>query len=182
MPPERVRELAKTSGMSENSLRNLNHYQKGTSGNPSGKSSSLNAIMRQAREYAPECLERLLAIVRNPKADDRNVIQACLALLDRGLGRPIVPIFRNTGTGLPDEMVFGGGEGSETPLLTAANGDTGAQYRRALQAELARLDREENEAKERKRSQMDRAREDLANGRPVAPALKMLLEVQEAKH
>jgi hypothetical protein len=164
-----------------NSLANLKKWAPGQSGNPSGKSASLNTIMRQAREHAPECIERLLAIVRNPKSADRDAIQACLALLDRGLGRPIVPIFRNTGTGLPDEMVFGGGDGGEaTVLIAAANDGPVGQHRKALAEELARIDAEEAEAKARSRAEVDEAREAIANGRAVSPAMKLLLETRDS--
>lgn len=136
--------------------------------------------MRQAREHAPECIERLLSIVRDPKAAHRDVIAACLAILDRGLGRPIVPIFRNTSTGLPDEMVFGGGAGDNevTALIMAARAE-GGDYRKALADELARLDREEREEKAARKDEIDEARAAQARGEPISPLMKMLISVQD---
>jgi hypothetical protein len=102
VPDPQSRGGARSKGLHPNSLANLRHLPKGVSGNPSGKSTSLNTIMRQAREHVPEIIERLLAIVRDPKAAHRDVIQAALALLDRGLGKPIVPIFRGNSSRLHD--------------------------------------------------------------------------------
>jgi hypothetical protein len=128
-------------------------WKPGQSGNPSGKSTALNTIMRQAREHAPECIERLMSIVRNPKASDRDVIQAALAILDRGLGKPIVPIFRGQNA-LPEEMVSGG-EGDVTPLISIASRGNGDAYRRQLREELARLDNEAEQAKAVSRNEID---------------------------
>jgi hypothetical protein len=93
-PPSQSRGGARGKGLRPNSLANLKFWPKGVSGNPSGKSSSLNDIMRLARSHAPEAIEKLLSIMRDKKAAHRDVIQACLALLDRGCGKAVVPVYR----------------------------------------------------------------------------------------
>lgn len=162
----------------EASLRNLKQWQKGESGNPGGKSRSLNDIMRLARSHAPECIERLLEIVRDKNASDRDVIQACIALLDRGCGKAITPVYRG-GTNLPIEMIEGsGGDGEFTALLAAAGKGPAGAYRRALVDELARIDAEARAEKQTRRDEVNQARDAMARGEEVSPLLRMLVNVR----
>jgi hypothetical protein len=159
-------------------LRNLTRYPKGTSGNPSGKSSSLNEIMRMARSHAPECIAKLLSIIRNENSSDRDVIAACIAMLDRGCGKAIVPVYKGE-HGLPHEMVGAGiGDGDWTPLLGAAGKGPAAAYRRALQEELSRLDAEASQEKAAREEQLAKAQEDARDGKPLPDSLRLLLAVK----
>jgi hypothetical protein len=159
----------------EASLRNLRQWQKGQSGNIGGKSSSLNDVIRFARAHSIEALEKLLEIMRDPSASRRDQIQACLAVLDRGCGRPIVPIFKGEHN-LPMEMLGeSGADGEMTALLSAAKHGEKDKRRKELQAELARLDREDRTDREIRDSQLADAREAARNGQPLPDALRLLL-------
>jgi hypothetical protein len=161
------------------SLANLKFWPKGVSGNPSGKSKSLNDIMRLARSHAPKAIERLRSIMMDPKAAHRDVIQAAIALLDRGCGKPVTPVYRG-GTNLPIEMIEGGGDGEVTALLRSAGKGVDGAYRRALQAELTRLDDEEAQARAAQRDEVDEAREAMRRGEEVSPLMRMLIEVKDS--
>jgi hypothetical protein len=156
-------------------------WQPGQSGNPSGKSRNLNEIMRQARSHAPEAIDRLLSIIRDETASNRDVIQACIALLDRGCGKAVVPVFQGA-HGLPMEMIGeSGADGSEiTALLACVKESSAGGYRRALKAEMDRLDAEERIEKTARQDQVDRARKDHMNGRPIDPAMRLLLSVKDS--
>jgi hypothetical protein len=164
-----------------NSLANLKKWQPGTSGNPSGKSTALNDVIRYARTHSIEALHKLLEIMRSPDTHPRDAIQAALAVLDRGCGKAIVPVFR-TGNRLPLEMTVADGEGDGgeyTALLAAAARGPEGAYRRALQAELERLDNEASKEKQTRRDETDRAREALARGEPITPLQRMLIAVKD---
>jgi hypothetical protein len=134
--------------------------------------------MRQAREYAPEVLEKFIAIVRNPDSSDRDVIQAGLAILDRGCGKAITPVYQGE-HGLPLEMIGeSGADGETTPLLRAAKHSEKDKRRKELLAELGRLDREERTDREIRDSQMTDAREAALNGEPVSDMMSLLLAVK----
>jgi hypothetical protein len=75
----------------------------------------------------------------------------------------------------------GYGDGPMTALLRSAGRDTDGEYRRALQDELNRIDAEERQAREAQRDEVDAARADLANGKPVSPPMRMLIETLDAK-
>jgi hypothetical protein len=178
-PEPKPRGGARRHRVSEKSLANLRKWAPGESGNPAGKSSSLNEIMRLARATAPEAIETLRSIMANAKAADRDRIAACIALLDRGCGKPVVPVYRGA-NGLPQEMVEGvGGDGEMTALLGAAGRGPLGAYRKALADELARLDAQEREERERRRDEVDAARRDQAAGRELPPSLRMLLATKD---
>jgi hypothetical protein len=158
-------------------LANLKSWKPGQSGNPSGKSRSLNDIMRLARSHAPEAVEVLRSIMSNEQAADRDRIAACLALLDRGCGRAVVPIYKG---GLPDDITGAGGLGdNETSvLLSVAGRDPTGAYRQALRDELARLDAEEAQEKAARHSEVDEAAAAMARGEEVSPLMRMLVQVK----
>jgi hypothetical protein len=167
-------------GMSEASLRNLRSWRKGTSGNPNGKSTALNDVIRLARSHAPECIDKLLEIMRSPDTHPRDAIQAALAILDRGCGKAIVPVFR-TGNRLPLEMTVadGEGDGAWTPLLGAAGQGPAGAYRKMLADELARLDAEAAQEKSARRDEVDAAAEAMRRGEEVSPLMSMLVQVRK---
>ena len=55
---------------------------------PSGGRPKLEGVIRElARSHTREAFERLLQVMRESR-DDRAVVLACIAVLDRGWGRP----------------------------------------------------------------------------------------------
>jgi len=107
-----------------NSLANLqgHSWKPGQSGNPDGKSKSLNDLMRLARSYAPEAIERLRAIMMDPATANRDVIQAATVILERGLGKPVAMVLRSDN--LLSDSDPGGDENAATALLRAVREDT----------------------------------------------------------
>lgn len=62
-------------------------WQKGKSGNPGGRPKEVAEVSALARQYGPEAVERLAAIMRS---DDLKAARgAADSLLDRGYGRPV---------------------------------------------------------------------------------------------
>lgn len=62
-------------------------FRAGQSGNPRGRPKTDFDLAERAREHAPEAIGTLIDVMRNsPRGGER--IQAALALLDRGFGRP----------------------------------------------------------------------------------------------
>jgi hypothetical protein len=135
--------------------------------------------MRLARTRAPEAIQVLYDIMLDGSAAARDRIQAAIALLDRGCGKAVVPVYRG-GTNLPIEMIEGGGaDGEMTALINAAGQGPTGQYRKSLQDELARLDAQEREEREARRDQTDAAREAQARGEPISPLMKMLIAIKD---
>jgi hypothetical protein len=164
-----------------NSLANLKAqtWKPGQSGNPSGKSATINEVMRLARSHCAEAVERLVEIMRDKSVPPRETIAACMAIMDRGMGRCVVPVFKGTANGFPSDMIQDvGADGALTPLLIAAGQNAGDTYKQTLQDELKRIETEERLAKEARRDQVNRAAAKLANGEPVEPSLALLARVR----
>jgi len=66
-------------------------FEKGVSGNPSGKPKDVQEIIRLAREKCPEAIEKIYKIMMNSKASHSAQIQAAKEILDRGLGKAVQP-------------------------------------------------------------------------------------------
>lgn len=61
-------------------------FKPGQSGNPGGRPKEAAEVKALAREYGPEAIEKLVALMR---ADDPRVSKAAAdSLLDRGYGKP----------------------------------------------------------------------------------------------
>ena len=67
---------------------NLKPFKKGQSGNPRGRPKADFTIQELARAHCPKAINRLAAILDNPKATPAAQVSAATALLDRGYGRP----------------------------------------------------------------------------------------------
>lgn len=61
-------------------------FQPGQSGNPGGRPKETAEIKAAARLHGKKAIEKLAALLDSP--DDRTVIAASQALLDRGYGKP----------------------------------------------------------------------------------------------
>jgi hypothetical protein len=161
-----------------NSLANLKKWKPGESGNLSGKPSAINEIMRLARSHCAEAVETLVSIMRDESTPPREKIASCVAIMDRGMGRPVVPVFKGTANGFPSDMIGDVGADGLTPLLRAAGKDASGEYKATLQAELRRIEDEERVSREARRNAVDRAAAKLANGEAIEdPAMRMLATV-----
>lgn len=66
-------------------------FEKGISGNPSGRPKVLAEVQELAREHTPAALGALLKIAKNGKSEGARV-SAAQALLDRAWGKPSQPL------------------------------------------------------------------------------------------
>jgi hypothetical protein len=79
-------------------------FQKGRSGNPGGRPRETGEIRDLARQYTPQAIEALQAIMNEQQAPASARVAAAEALLNRAWGRPTQMIAGDEDAG-PVEMV-----------------------------------------------------------------------------
>jgi len=79
--------------------------------NPAGRPKLLGEYQEYARQYCPEAIDTLRAIMTNPKTSAAARVAASTAMLDRGLGKPLQSISQTLKTtdpaSLTDEELAG---------------------------------------------------------------------------
>ncbi|MCJ2030725.1 DUF5681 domain-containing protein [Methylobacterium sp. J-043] len=63
-------------------------WKKGQSGNPKGKPPVIREVVELAKQQTENAIEALVSIMGNEKSNASARVQAAVALLDRGWGRP----------------------------------------------------------------------------------------------
>jgi hypothetical protein len=76
-----------TKRPSSRSLANLKPFKKGQSGNPGGRPQSAREVTALALENSEQAIRRLIALMSSK--DERVALSACIAVLDRGIGKPV---------------------------------------------------------------------------------------------
>jgi Family of unknown function (DUF5681) len=81
-------------------------FPKGVSGNPGGRAKGLKEVTELARHHAPEAIDTLVRIMRDPKANAAARGAAANALLDRGYGKAVATVsVENTGRSLEQMLI-----------------------------------------------------------------------------
>ena len=67
---------------------NLKPFKKGQSGNPGGRPKEVAEVKALARAHTTIAINTLVKIAESSESTDAARVSACVALLDRGCGKP----------------------------------------------------------------------------------------------
>ena len=161
--------------VSEASLANLRKWQPGQSGNPSGRSKTLAEITREARELVPGAIQKLNEFVYDEDAPYRDRITAAIAICDRGLGKPVVPVYQGGGAS-PLEQTEDGAPMSA--LLRVARGSSDERALAELRAEVQRIEAKLAQEKQEREARLAEAAERLSRGEEIDGLTALLLHAK----
>ena len=162
--------------VSEVSLANLRKWQPGQSGNPSGTSKTLAEITREARDLVPGAIQKLNEFIYDEDAPYRDRITAAIAICDRGLGKPVVPVYQ--GGASPLEQTEDGAPMSA--LLRVARGNSDERALAELRVETRRIEAKLAQEREEHEAHLAEAAARLSRGEKIDGLTELLLRARAA--